>query len=421
MRPGTKIVRIVMLAFFLAAVAYFGVYAYHVLFRGLESTRLYSYSAEDAQEAVGYMVREERSLQGSDTLQEIVPTEGATVAKGDALSIVYEDQEALERHQEIEQLQRRLESLQYILSHSSDAADSANLNSSIIRSVVELHKLTAGEDLADLSEQSNQLKTLLFRRDYTYNGNESLSKESRKIRRRIRKLSKKNKSRTNVVKAPVSGTFSGMVDGYESVLTPDAIVDLTPDHFKNLLEKRAPVTEGKSLGKLVTDPRWYFVTLLTDTEASRLKLGDKLTVRFKSMTRTVPMTVVSLSQSEEEGEVCAVLTTNQYLALTTLLREQTADLIFGSVSGFRVDKSAVHVRNESGEVGVYRIYGAQAKWVPIDILWEEEDYYIIRQKPTLDEDGKETEVSQLDTARQLREGVEIVVKGRDLYDGKVLG
>ena len=214
MRPGTKIVRIVMLAFFLAAVAYFGVYAYHVLFRGLESTRLYSYSAEDAQEAVGYMVREERSLQGSDTLQEIVPTEGATVAKGDALSIVYEDQEALERHQEIEQLQRRLESLQYILSHSSDAADSANLNSSIIRSVVELHKLTAGEDLADLSEQSNQLKTLLFRRDYTYNGNESLSKESRKIRRRIRKLSKKNKSRTNVVKAPVSGTFSGMVDGY---------------------------------------------------------------------------------------------------------------------------------------------------------------------------------------------------------------
>ena len=421
MRPGTKIVRIVMLAFFLTAIAYFGVYTYHVLFRGVESSRLYSYSAEDAQEAVGYMVREERALQGSDTLQEIVPTEGETVAKGDSLSIVYEDQKALERHQEVERLERRLESLQYILSHSSDASDSASLNSSIIRSVVELHKLTAGEDLATLSARSRELKTLLFRRDYTYNGSESLSKESRKIKRRIRKLSKKNKSRTSVVSSPASGTFSSMVDGYESVLTPDAIVDLTPERFHDLLEQRAPVTEGKSLGKLVTSPNWSFVTLLTPSEAQRFKLGDRLTVRFKSMTRTVSMTVASLSQSKDESEVCVVLTSNQYLSLTTLLREQTADLIYGSISGFRVDKSAVHVRNDTGEVGVYRIYGAQAKWVPIEILWEEEDCYLIRQKPTLGEDGKEIEVSQLDAARQLREGVEIVVKGRDLYDGKVLG
>jgi hypothetical protein len=38
----------------------------------------------------------------------------------------------------------------------------------------------------------------------------------------------------------------------------------------------------------------------------------------------------------------------------------------------------------------------------------------------VDEEGEETEASQLDTARQLRDGVEIIVKGRDLYDGKVL-
>lgn len=410
-----------MLAFFLTAVAYFAVYAYHVLFRGVETASLYSYSAEDTIETVGHMVREEQALQGSDALQEIVPKEGETVAAGDALSILYDDSSAFQRRQEIERLQQRLESIQYIQSHSADASDSANLNTSIIRSVVALHELTEQEDLANLSQRTEALKTLLFRRDYAYNGSADLNEEGAKLQKRIKKLTKKNQSHTETVKAPASGTFSGMVDGYESVLTPDAIVDLTPENFKSLLEKRAPVTEGKSLGKLVTDPRWYFVTLLTNTEAARLKLGDKLTVRFKSMTRTVPMTVVSLSQSEEEGEVCAVLTTNKYLALTTLLREQTADLIFGSVSGFRVDKSAVHVRNESGEVGVYRIYGAQAKWVPIDILWEEEDYYIIRQKPTLDEDGKEVEITQLDAARQLREGVEIVVKGRDLYDGKVLG
>jgi hypothetical protein len=420
MRPGTKIVRLVMVAFFITAIAYFGAYTYHVLFRGVESTRLYSYSAEDTIEAVGYMVREEQTLQGSDQLQEIVPAEGETVAAGDALSVIYEDQAALDRHLEVVKLENRLESLQYILSHSTDAVDSANLNSSITHSLVELHQLTAQEDLFELGEQSSELKTLLFRRDYIYNGSTNLNQESQKLKKRIKKLRRKNRNSITTVEAPASGAFSSMVDGYEGVLTPDSIVDLTPERFHALLEQKAPVTEGTSLGKLVTSPEWHFATLLDEERAQRLKLGDQVDVRFKSMTRTVPMTVTSLSQMNKEGEICAVLSSNKYLALTTLLREQTADIIFGSVDGFRVSKSAVHVKNETGEIGVYRIYGTQAKWVPVEILWEEEDYYLIRQKPQVDEEGEETEASQLDTARQLRDGVEIIVKGRDLYDGKVL-
>lgn len=420
MKPGTKVVKIVMVSFFLAAVAYFAVYAYHVLFRSVETAGLYSYSAEDTIETVGYMVREERALQGSDVLQEIVPAEGETVAAGDALSILYEDQETFQRHQEIQRLQRRLESVQYILSHSADAADSANLNSSIIRSVVRLHLLTEQEDLTNLSECTEDLKTLLFRRDYAYNGSADLNEEGARIQKRIKKLRKKNRSHTETVKAEASGAFSSMVDGYESVLTPESIVDLTPARLAELLSQQAPVTEGTSLGKLVTSPNWSFVTVLPESSAQRLKLGDRLTVRFNSMTRTVPMTVASLSQPSDEGEVCAVLTSNRYLSLTTLLREQTADFIFGTVRGFRVDKSAVHVRNESGEVGVFRVYGAQAQWIPVEILWEEEDFYIIRQKSPGAQAADGGELSQLDEARQLREGTEIIVKGRDLYDGKVL-
>ncbi len=420
MKPGTKIVRIVMLAFFLTAVAYFAVYAYHVLFRGVETASLYSYSAEDTIETVGHMVREEQALQGSDALQEIVPKEGETVAAGDALSILYDDSSAFQRRQEIERLQQRLESIQYIQSHSADASDSANLNTSIIRSVVALHELTGQEDLANLSQRTEALKTLLFRRDYAYNGSADLNEEGAKLQKRIKKLTKKNQRHTETVKAPASGTFSGMVDGFESVLTPDSIVDLTPARLAELLAQQAPVTEGTSLGKLVTSPDWSFVSVLSESAAQRLKLGDRLTVRFNGMTRTVPMTVASLSQPNEEGEVCVVLSSNRYLSLTTLLREQTADLIFGSIRGFRVDKSAVHVRNETGEVGVYRAYGAQAQWIPVEILWEEEEYYIIRQKPTADEAGN-GELSQLDEARKLREGTEVIVKGRDLYDGKVIG
>ena len=420
MKPGTKIVRIVTLAFFLSAIAYFGVYTFHVLFSGYETANLYTYSAEDTIEATGYMVREEQALQGKDTLQEIIPAEGETVAAGDDLATVYEDQKAFERHQKIQELESRLESLQYILSHSADASDSATLNSSIIDSVVTIHKLNASGELADLASEAERLKTLMFRRDYTYNGSSALTKESAQLRKKVEKLVKKNRSHTSIVTAPFSGTFSSMVDGYESVLTPDNIIDLTPAKLDELLAQQAPITEGTSLGKLVSGATWYFAAKLNEHDAQRLKIGDTVTMRFNSMTRTVDMNVDSLSRPDEQGTVCVVFSSNKYLAETTLLRDQTVDIIFDTVTGFRVDKAAVHVENSSGDIGVYRVYGAQAQWVSVEILWEEEDYYLIRQKPQYDEDGNLVESSQLDLARQLRNGTEVVVKGTELYDGKVV-
>ncbi|MCD8145940.1 MAG: hypothetical protein LUD84_01460 [Clostridiales bacterium] len=421
MKPGTRIVKIVMWAFFLGAVAYFCVYTSHVLFSSYETASLYSYTAEDTVETTGYMVRDEQVLDGGAELQEVVVAVGETVAVGDTLAVVYSTQEALNRHMEIKELESRLESLQYILSHSAGGSDNSTLNSEIIDAIVDLRAMTASGTLTELEDLSSDLKTLMFRRDYTYNGSSALTEEITELVEYVESLAAENQSYTTTISAPASGTFSSMVDGYESVLTSSSVKDLTPAQLDKLLDQQEEAADdGSSLGKLITSPTWYFAAELTEEDSERMKIGDTLTLRFNSLDRTVDMEVESISKADSDGVVCVVFSSNQYLAETTLLRDQTADIILDTVTGYRVDKSAVHVENESGDIGVYRLYGTQAVWVSVEILWEGEDYYLIAQPTEYDEEGNAVATTQLEDAKSLRAGVEIIVKGRDLYNGKVI-
>ena len=89
----------------------------------------------------------------------------------------------------------------------------------------------------------------------------------------------------------------------------------------------------------------------------------------------------------------------------TMLRQQSADVVFASYSGLRVPKDAVRV-NENGKIGVYILEGAVARWKPINIL----------------HDNGESYVAALDksSTNNLWPGDEIIVGAKDLYNGKVV-
>ena len=42
--------------------------------------------------------------------------------------------------------------------------------------------------------------------------------------------------------------------------------------------------------------------------------------------------------------------------------------------------------------------GAQAQWVPVQVLWEEDDYYLVAQADKVDEEGNQTDLSQFEKA-----------------------
>ena len=91
------------------------------------------------------------------------------------------------------------------------------------------------------------------------------------------------------------------------------------------------------------------------------------------------------------------------------LRRLTAQVEFSAYTGLSVPKEAVYQENDENVVKTYifLLPGLQAEKVYVDILSESGDSYIVKN-------GTENGTA-------LREGSTIIVQGKDLFDGKVVG
>lgn len=422
MKPGILMTRIMMFVLFLAIAAYFGFFLLQGMEHSVETTAAYTYTAERWLEASGFIIRSEETIPAQAGMVDIVLSEGSTVAKGGTVAKVYADAYALERESELDALEREIEQLQYVTGRGTASADTAELNSGIVAAITSLKASAARGDLSDLEKDASELKNLVFRRDYTYSGEANLEQLLAEKRAAYDVLRQQTAQTTTIIRAPASGTFSSQVDGYESLLSPGILENLMPSDMDTL---SLPISSsGSWLGKIITESRWYFVCNLPEEDAKLL--GSRARLRFTTgYTTPLSMTVERVS-AVENGMVTVVLSTNRYLADTTLLRRQTADLIYESAEGIRIPKRAVRLEEKTvtdpetketstvQQTGVYCVVGMEVEWKPITILWEGDDFYLV--EPLLPE-VKETK----DEARALRAGDSVIVRGQDLYDGKAVG
>ena len=427
MKQGQIVNKIVMGILFAAVVIYLAVSAVTSLSDPLFTTVSYTYSVDDAIEVTGFLVRQEQSLGAQTAYADILPAEGEKVAKGERVAYLYQDASALERRSQIQALSLQLEQMEYTLSKPEDQRSSAKLTQDILQDIVDLRADVARGDLTEVAQEALDLKSLIYRREFAYGeGDVAVTQQTiSSLRSQISALQASASRDTQVVIAPVSGVFSDLVDGYESLLTPALLESLTPSGLGEIA-RRTVAADESAVGKLITDSRWYFVCTLSEEEARRLVEGEQITLRFsRDWSGEVTMDIERLSEPEN-GSVLAVFSATRSLADTTLLRRQTVELVFESVTGIRVPKEAVRVEQRTRtdpdteevityqETGVYAMVGAKAEFKPVTILAEGEDFFLVESAPFQNPDNT------AETKRALRSGDEIIVRAEDLYDGKIL-
>ena len=412
MKPGKHVVRAIMLLLFLGAAAYFAVYAYHIFFGGYETATVYNYTGQSTLPAEGYLVREETVLSDGGSLEEIVVAEGENVALGDVVARVYRSENALEQHRRLEALETELERLEYIRSRGTEESDAMRLNGEIVEAMTDLKANAARQEFSNLGDKVENLQDLIFRRDFTYSTSSALSDQIDAVEEQIAELRSATESAVSTVYSPAAGIFSGLVDGYESCLTIDALTDLTPVALRELAGNQTEVS-GQELGKVITSFRWYYAAVMSQDVTKHLSSGDTATVNFEGSTGAQKMTVQSISAADENGKVAVVFVSNRSLSSTTLLREQNVDVAYGTYEGLRIPARALRADQQTGQLGVYRISGAQAQWVPVELIFTGSDYYLVRSVT-------EENMSQLQEAERLKPGDEVLVRGKNIYDGKVI-
>ena len=431
MKQGTLITKIVMFILLAAMVFYLAISAVQSFLDPFSTTLAYQDVLDDGVEVTGVVVREEQPLSGGSGIMAILPDEGARVAAGETVAVLYQSQEALDRKKQLQALELELEQLNYALSSGGNLSDAAKLEQQIVSSILTLRANTAKGDLSSLESDTLTLRTQVLQRDFAYSASvDSESALTQSIVQReeqIAVLKNQISTATTSIRAPRSGLFSGRSDGLETTLTPATLKTITVSELSNLPAGTEP--DGM-IGKLITGDKWYFATVIESEAAKRLHIGDTIVVSFsRDYTGEVTMTVDRIGPEEKDGRVL-VLSADRGLKEITLLREQTVGLIMKRYTGIHIPKQALHMEtvsvtdSENGAehevqvLGVYAVTGAQALFKPVEIIREGSDYYLV--SPAGKSPWFQGRSSSEVRIRTLRAGDEIIVTATELYDGKVV-
>lgn len=415
----SKLATKVMIAILCLGVAvYLAVYLVRGWREELVTATAYSYSLDVGQEALGILVREEVCLTGSGGYVDQILPEGAKAAARDPVALVYSDPSALTTRQSIRALEAEVSQLKRALNDRGQNANAAQLDAQVISSIAALRALAARGDLTGLDDCALNLRTMVFRRDYAFGDGSAAGQLSQLIADKEAQLAELERSLNQVsttVYAPASGVWSAGADGWEGVLTPAALEDLTADGLAALLaEKRSP--DPAAVGKLVTGSTWYYAALLEGTDTGLQKgrtYGLSFTGDYYGRIR------MTLERVSLEGErTLAIFSCRTNLADTAMLRVQAVDVVTRTLEGIRVPRRALRVEtedvaNEDGTVSqvnrykVYTIVRSQAWGQEVEVLHTADTYYLVRPVDPA-------------AAGRLRAGDEVILSSSGIYDGKVV-
>ncbi|MBQ9968430.1 MAG: hypothetical protein IJO88_06895 [Oscillospiraceae bacterium] len=402
MKQGRTYTNIILGLFLAVVVCYFGYYIYSANYTSIRTVTAIEYEAGAGCYTTGFVVRREVPVKSRYAITALMVSEGDRVSSGQSIATGYDSEDAQFRQDRIDQLEHELEQLDYAQAYSSDATGRAELEADLEGHLLAVSRALARRDMNTVEDRSAAIKGLVLRHASSDRELEALSQRITALQGELQSLSAQAGSDTQPVTALQSGYFSGTVDGYESLLTPDTLTALTVEQVENMEPEDV---DDSSIGKLITSSTWYYITTVEEELVQDVRRGKTLPVSFVSaFYDALPMTVEHLSEPQD-GKQVLILSCDRYLQDVTLLREQSADIVFTSYSGLRVPKEAIRV-DENRRTGLYILEAGAAEWKYVELLHDNGESYVVKlDKSSTDE---------------LWPGDEIILTAEELYDGKVL-
>ena len=203
-----------------------------------------------------------------------------------------------------------------------------------------------------------------------------------------------------------AGYFSAVYDGYE-YLNYNDYVDINVAVYSQLIAKEAKELPDLYVGKIQNEPVWKYYSLISVENASSLSEGSAVYLEFGSDTneRIKVRTYVEYKSKAVDGNVVVTFRCNTLNSDIFNIRKESCKMIMQSYQGFKVSSEALRIYE--GETGVYVLSGQRVVFKPVEILYSTEDFAIVKSKNTVG-------------SKILKVKDEIVVGGRDLFDGKIL-
>ena len=380
----------------------FQIYSATVSSISTESAIPYDYT--EGIDTTGIIIRDETLVKSTTegTLHFAV-SDGEKIAKDGTIAHIYDGDSASANATKIAELKNQLKKIEEIEGYNNiSAVDLGTVNAKISSYYNDFVYNTSLGRFDEISDSVSGLLTMMTRKKVATGEQTDFSSLKESINSQISTLSQNSGNTKGSIKAPVSGYFVSAEDSYESVLTTEDMSIYTPDFFSGLEtgEKQADV-----IGKIVYDYKWYIACIVPINDSKFYKIGESVTLKTTIASNprlTATVERVNLSSSGDNAVI--VFSCSEMSSELATMRQGAITIIKNEYSGLKVSSKALRVVD--GQTGVYIVSGLESRFVATSILYSNDDYAIC-------------EINNSDSSR-LRLYDEVIVKGKNLYDGKII-
>lgn len=280
-------------------------------------------------------------------------------------------------------------------------------------------------DIISLKDDSDNLLYSINQRLLCTGKIESFDSAISQLQSQLESLTSSAGQSIGTVKTDKAGYFTEFCDGYENSVDYDKVKDMTLEDFNNI--QKSDVSSNNA-GKVISNINWYLACKVSSDEATNLSTwNDSVSVLFSdASTESLPAEIYKVHRTSLDSDALLLLKCDYMNDNILEARKEPVEIGLGTYTGLRVSRRAIHddyvtkttyddddkPHKEQKKVqGVYVLYGSEVQFKEISILHSDTDYVLCDASP---DDGVlfngET-VSLYD---------KVIVKGDDLYDGKVI-
>lgn len=392
----------------LAAIAYIGYQGFRGVFSGIETEMAVSHSVYESIDAQGLVFRSETVIPEAGSGHVYFSVENGTrVAKKNMIAAVYSDANSGHIEQQIAEIDAQIEALKAL---QTDAG-SNRLTLSAIKTQTEnaLFRLiqdTETGNFEDVSTAKFDVLSLLSKEQLVIGKEVDFSEKIAELQKERKELKAAYRAPKSKVYAPVAGYFADRTDGYEAELDTEYLKGLSVKELTKQLDKQLKADDSLC-GKIVSGYEWYMACILPDRYYNELGVGKSLSLRMSFvLDEAIPATVYACNK-DNEGNIAVVFRCDYMSAELSTIRKEAVQILLEEHVGLKVPKRAI-VINEEQQAGVYVRVGNIASFRKINQLYSEAADYVI------------CEVVENDDT-YLRMYDDMIVGGRGLYDGKIVG
>ncbi len=299
------------------------------------------------------------------------------------------------------------------MSESGKRTDTASTDKLIWKELYSFLDNSANGNVSSALSESDALLALLNNRKIIVGSVSNYDEKIETLKKEKNELTEKLSQAESTVITDMAGYFYSAADGYENIFSSENISTLTYSVFSSKKEMQAEdysgTDKGYPIGKLVTDYLWYIACEIDTELLHNYSTGGYYDVKFPHNGGvTINMYLFRILYEVGSDTAVLIFRTDIHPDGFNYLRNQTVQIVSKSYTGYRVPVSAV--RMQDGVEGVYILQGSKVLFKRIETLFEYDGYLIV----------KEQDESASDSADWLAKNDFVIVKGKELYDGKIL-